>query len=155
MQPNPTDQIYDSSLLLGALLRITGMTITEIQWILQGSLILDTLPSTVRATILEKSEYRTSFCRKVLSKNIDVKDLNKIFGTNYDLQMLSSNSDSPNFPLNLYNFSLKDNQKYRKELCLLLKTKYNFSNNEIARFLEIAPSTVSKIFDETKLDETK
>lgn len=31
MQPNPTDPIYDSALLLGALLRITGMTITEIQ----------------------------------------------------------------------------------------------------------------------------
>ncbi len=150
MQQNFTDQIYDSSLLLGALLRITGMTITEIQWILQGNLILDTLPSTVRATILEKSEYRTLFCRKVLSKNIDVKDLNKIFGTNYDLQMFSSNADMTNFPLNLYNFSLKDNQKYRKELCQLLKTKYNFSNNEIARFLEIAPSTVTKIFDETK-----
>lgn len=134
MQQNFTDQIYDSSLLLGALLRITGMTITEIQWILQGNLILDTLPSTVRATILEKSEYKTLFCRKVLSKNIDVNDLNKIFGTNYDLQMFSSNADMTNFPLNLYNFSLKDNQKYRKELCQLLKTKYNFLNYYLKLF---------------------
>ena len=41
---NSSEQLYDSALLLGALLQITGLSISELQLIIQGQLLLDNSP---------------------------------------------------------------------------------------------------------------
>ncbi|MGO5427120.1 hypothetical protein [Fusobacterium mortiferum] len=141
---NSSEQLYDSALLLGALLQITGLSISELQLIIQGQLLLDNSPKIIRAHILEKSSFRSTLCAKCFENNIDFSDLNEVFNSNYEISIIQQNLYNIQFHFNNYNFSLKQNFGIRRKLIQKLKTKYHFPNKKIADILDIAPATITK-----------
>lgn len=148
MNTNLSDQIYDNGILLGALLKITGLSIYEVQCIIKGDLILKSKNDYIKSLIMEGAEWRKLFCLKSFINNITIEDLNEAFGTMYSDVDYKSNIRNPNFYLNQFNFSLKDSNLIRKKLANILKNKYSFSQNQIADILDISPTTVGKIFGE-------
>lgn len=145
MQSLQTDQMYESSLLLGALLNITGLSIIDVQNIIRGDLKLGTPSSTIRTTILENSEWRTTFCFRAKPYNITLNDLNEVFDVKISESEFNGNIYNFNFYFNTFNFSLKQTQEVRKKLVLLLRNKYNLNNNQIAVLLDVSPATIGKI----------
>lgn len=141
---NPNEQLYDSALLLGALLQITGLSINELQFIIQGQLLLENPPKIIRAYILEKASFKSTLCAKFLENSIDFSDLNEVFNTNYELSLIHHHLYNIQFPPKSYNFSLKQHFGIRRRLIQKLKTKYQFPNKKIADILDIAPATVTK-----------
>lgn len=141
---NSNEQLYDSALLLGALLQITGLSISELQLIIQGQLLLDNSPKIIRAYILEKSSFKSTLCAKCYENSIALSDLNEVFDSNYETTIIQQNLYNVQFYFNSYNFSLKQSFAIRRKLIQKLKTKYHFPNKKIADILDIAPATVTK-----------
>lgn len=144
MNTNATDQLYDNGVLLGALLRITGLSVFDVQAIIQGNLILKNKHDNVRALILEECEWRSWFSLKIQKNGIKLDDIRNIFGLDFSEAEFNNNLFNHNFFLNQINFSLKEFQPQRKKMIKLLKDNYKFSNNQIASFLDISASTVGK-----------
>lgn len=147
---NKTDQIYDSGILLGALLQITGLSIWEVQSIISGDIRLNTTGKNIRSLIIDDADLRQSFTSKAIKYGISIKDLNKVFESNINDIDYRSNAHHPDFLFNDYNFSLKGTAKIRQNLVKLLNEKYNFTNNQTALLLDISAITVAKILGESK-----
>lgn len=155
MNHNATEQIYDNGLLLGALLRITGLNIFEVQSIIQGNLILSNKHDNVKSLLLEGAEWKTTFCSRLLNEtmamdiNIVLNDLNNIFRTGWSINELNTGIYNFGFYFNSFNFSLSNTFETREKLIELFKSnQYNFADNKIAKILDISPTTVGKIVKE-------
>ena len=155
MNHNTTEQIYDNGVLLGALLRITGLSIFEVQSIIQGNLILGNKYDNIRSLLLEGAEWKTTFCLRLLNEtmptdiNTILSDLNNIFKSNFGLNEFNSGVLNSGFYFNSINFSLSNTFEIREKFIALFKSdKYHFTDNKIAKILEISPTTVGKIVKE-------
>lgn len=147
MQPNPTDQIYDSSLLLGALLRITGLSIIDVQNIIQGHFTPVQKPNDVRNYIFKDMELRKTFVDKILTLNLNIDVINECLGTKYEINELQNRKYDSYFNLNYLNFAATANKSERNKLILAFSDKERIgkklTNKEIANILGIDVSSVN------------
>lgn len=149
MNYNLSDQAYDNGILLGALLRITGLSISEVQAIIQGNLMLKNKHDNLRTLILEGSEWKTTFCYRLIKeipdRNMVLNDLNNIFNTKFEENEFNNYIYNFMFYFNNFNFSLGYTTEIKEKLIGLFKSeKYNLTDNKIAIILDISPSTVGK-----------
>lgn len=62
-----SEQVLSSEILLGAILRITGLTIVDVQNIVRGWINPTKSSTDIKNFILENAEYYTSLSEKILS----------------------------------------------------------------------------------------
>lgn len=141
---NTTDQIYENGILLGALLQITGLSIYEVQAIIRGEMVLKTSGKDIRNLIIEGFEFKQPFCVKINQYGISLEDLNSIFNCQITQEVYNQNISNLKFYFNQWNFSAKISLSTRINLVNLFKEKYNLNNNQIAKILDISPTTVQK-----------
>lgn len=142
MNQNMTYQMYDSSLLLGALLRISGLTIMDIQNILNGTVILNSNPQEVRNFILENYSFPSTLLARLYEKNINLDIINCMGIQSIPIETLKNLLYNPGeFPNNI-DFSFKSNLELRKKMIINLHEKGK-TQEDIAYILNLSTTTVN------------
>ncbi|MGL5125833.1 MAG: hypothetical protein ACRC6U_07630 [Fusobacteriaceae bacterium] len=131
----------DKMMSLGVLLKITGLTLVDIQKIINNELILDdkVTPSEVRNFILDDSENKVTLLRKMLNLGILLNDFSTYF--NFDISEVEKNTDNIFYYVNTVDFKMRSNSNLRNQMIDFLKN-YKINSSQISEILDIGYSTV-------------
>ena len=143
-----SEQVLSSEILLGAILRITGLTIVDVQNIVRGWINPTKSSTDIKNFILENAEHYTSLSEKILSYDLNINIICDCLNINssYTKEILQENIYNPNFILNSLTFLPKHMKEKREKLILLLsdpkKCGKKLSTKDIAFLLNITPNLV-------------
>lgn len=131
----------DKMMYLGVLLKITGLTLVDVQKIINNELILDdkVTPSEVRNFILDDSENKVSLLRKMSNLGIILSDFSNYF--NFDAYEVERNIDNPFYYVNTVDFKMRSNSNLRNQMIDFLKNS-RINSRQISEILDIGYSTV-------------
>ncbi|MGL5962909.1 MAG: hypothetical protein ACRCZ2_00700 [Fusobacteriaceae bacterium] len=131
----------DKMMYLGVLLKITGLTLVDVQKIINNELILDdkVTPSEVRNFILDDSENKVTLLRKMSNLGILLIDFSTSF--NFDIYEVEKNTDNIFYYVNTVDFKMRSNSNLRNQMIDFLKN-YKINSRQISEILDIGYSTV-------------
>ncbi|MHA4985304.1 hypothetical protein [Cetobacterium somerae] len=131
----------NDSFLLGVLLKVTGLSKSDVLKIANNELMLDEdkTPSDIRNYILEDSELKVTLLRKLSNIGVNVNDLCIRF--NLIQNEVLSNVDNYFYYFNTIDFKLRNSSNWRNQMIDLLLT-YNIKSRDIANILDIGYTTV-------------
>lgn len=139
-QNNITNQ-EDKAFLLGVILKITGLSTTDIAKIANNELMLDEskTPSDIRNYILEDSEFKVTLLRRLNNIGIPLNEFSNNF--KFNTQEVVNNIDNFFYYVNAVDFKLRTSSILRNQMIDFL-VSHHIRNREIAEILDIGYSTV-------------
>lgn len=126
--------------ILGYLSNALGLSMEDLQKIASGTIILNKNPSEIKEFILENADLKITFLRNLYNQRIDFLRFASLFNLNAD--ELYQNVDNTLYWLNALDFRVKVNVTFRRQLGKFLFDNYNYSYNQIANILNVAPTTI-------------
>jgi len=131
----------DKMMYLGVLLKITGLTLVDLQKIMNNELVLDEekTPFQIRNYILEDSESRIALIRKMMNIGIPLYEFSNNF--NLDINDVNVNIDNFFYYINSVDFKMRSNSHLRNQMIDFLRN-YRVSSKQISEILDIGYSTV-------------
>ncbi|WP_432205662.1 hypothetical protein ACQ9ZF_12390 (plasmid) [Cetobacterium somerae] len=131
----------DKMMYLGVLLKITGLTLLDVQKIINNELILDdkVTPSEVRNFILDDSQNKVALLRKMSNLGILLSDFSEYF--NFNVLEVERNIDNLFYYVNTVDFKMRSNSNLRNQMIDFLKNS-KINSRQISEILDIGYSTV-------------
>lgn len=125
--------------ILGAILSKIGLTFDDACKIENGQLKLNKSSQEIRDFLLENSEIKTFFLRKLVNYGFNLQELADRISIN--INELNANVDNGFYWLNGINFAMKINSSIRKRIGCLLYGK-GYSYKMIGELLEVSATTI-------------
>lgn len=126
--------------ILGYLSNALGLSMEDLQKIASGTIILNKNPNEIKEFILENADLKITFLRNLYNQRIDFVRFASLFNLKAD--ELYQNVDNTLYWLNALDFRVKVNVTFRRQLGKFLFDNYNYSYNQIANILNVAPTTI-------------
>lgn len=127
------------SYILGVILSKFGLTLEDAYKIQNGQLKLNKNSEEIRDFLLENSEIKTLFLRKLVNYGLNLNDLSSTIPVTFG--ELQSNIDNNFYWLNGIDFAIKINSHLRKKIGQLLYSK-GYSFKIIGDLLGVSATTI-------------